>query len=88
MVGITAALSDGRLDDMRIRFDEEARWLIMERGPVMVVCNLGRAVQRLPLGEERPSHIVLASDQQIRLVPGAVELPQDAMVILSPVEIA
>jgi maltooligosyltrehalose trehalohydrolase len=42
-------LSDGRLDDVRVQHDEEARRLIVERGPVTVACNLSAAVQHLPL---------------------------------------
>lgn len=81
------ALSDGRLDEVRVRVDEEARWLIMERGPVTVACNLSAAVQRIPLGKERPNHVILASDGPIKTIPGAIELPRDSVVLLGTAEI-
>ncbi|MBA3268568.1 MAG: malto-oligosyltrehalose trehalohydrolase [Acidimicrobiia bacterium] len=34
-----------------VRWDEDARWLVVERGPVSGVCNLGEAEQAVPLGE-------------------------------------
>ena len=83
----TPALSDGRLDEVRVRVDEEARWLIMERGPVTVACNLSAAVQRIPLAKERPNHVILASDGPMQTIPGAIELPRDSVVLLGTAEI-
>ena len=43
------ALADGRLDRVRVGFDEEARWLVVERGPVAVACNLADRAQCVPV---------------------------------------
>ena len=45
----TPALTDGRLDRVRVRFDEAARWLVMERGPLAVACNFAAQPQDVPL---------------------------------------
>ena len=34
------ALADGRMDWVNTRFDESARWFMLERGPITVACNL------------------------------------------------
>ena len=35
------ALSSGTFDDLAIRFDEEERWLVVDRGPITIACNFG-----------------------------------------------
>src|SRR5262249_29985093 len=36
---LTPSLTDGRFG--RVRYDEAARWLVIERGEVAIACNLG-----------------------------------------------
>lgn len=61
---------------MRVRYDEHVRWLVVERGPVAIVCNLDDQARRVPLefehyrllltnsGEIQPGHrsILLAAE--------------------------
>ncbi|MGV0792258.1 malto-oligosyltrehalose trehalohydrolase [Mycolicibacterium sp. XJ1819] len=42
-------LADPWLDNLRIDFDEEARWLVMHRGAVAVACNLGAEAVAVPV---------------------------------------
>ena len=42
-------LTDPVLDRVRVDFDEDARWLIVHRGPLRIAANLGAADARLPL---------------------------------------
>ena len=74
-------LRDGRLERTRVRFDEAARWLVMERGPITVACNLGDRLTRVPLeGDAR--RVRLASDPRTTLAKGAVELPPESVGVL------
>ena len=75
------ALADGRLDLVRARFDESARWLTFERGPITVACNLAHQPQRLPLGDGKHATL-LASDPGIVAAAGGLNLPPDAVAIL------
>jgi maltooligosyltrehalose trehalohydrolase len=76
------ALSDTRLDRVRVRFDETTRWLVVTRGSVIVACNLGGDAQRVPAAIGRDAQILLASEQDVRLVEDQVELPRDSVALI------
>lgn len=42
------ALTNGRMDEVETRCDEVARWFVMSRGPVDVVCNFSKSAQEIP----------------------------------------
>jgi maltooligosyltrehalose trehalohydrolase len=76
-------LMDGRLDQVRVRFDEEAHWFVLERGPVTVACNLAAQAQAVPLTRERSARILLTSEAEIAVDAAGVSMPAEAVVILS-----
>ena len=75
----TADLTDGRLDRVEVRFDAPAKWLVMKRGGMQVVCNLSNDRQEIPVCS--PSTNLIAADEHYRLRPGGLELPPDGVVI-------
>ena len=77
------ALSDGRLELVRASFDEQRKWFVVKRGPIVVACNLSQVTQQVPAGIEPGSRLLLASEDKIRLLPEKVELPPDSVAILS-----
>ena len=76
----TPHLTDGRLHHVEVRFDEDARWLAMDRGPVTVVCNLGVAtlIQDLAAGAK----LLLASEPGVAVAGTRLSLPPDTVAIL------
>jgi malto-oligosyltrehalose trehalohydrolase len=72
-------LTDPRLDRVSADYDEDAGWLIIRRGPLRVVANLGAETRRLPLGQ--PAVAVLAASS-----PGIVI--QDESVTMAPAAFA
>jgi maltooligosyltrehalose trehalohydrolase len=78
------ALTDGRMDQVRVRVDEEARWLVLERGPVTVACNLAKRAQRMPIGREYFNEVLLTSDPMIEVNATSMALPPESVVILGP----
>ena len=74
-------LTDGRLDRVEVNFDEAARWLVMRRGPVEVVCSLAEDRQAIPISPD--PHHVLCSEAGWHLRPGLLELPANSVAILS-----
>lgn len=75
------ALSDGRMEQTTVRFDETARWLIMLRGSVLVVCNFAGASRQIPCPELGLKQIVLSSEQGIRVKDNAIFMPGEAVAI-------
>jgi maltooligosyltrehalose trehalohydrolase len=80
----TPALLDGRLDRVKVRYDERAQWLVMVRGPVTLACNLAGATQRLTFSQK--ASIRLASDQAARVIDHQVELPPESVAVLGTAE--
>jgi hypothetical protein len=66
---------------VRVTFDERAKWLRMERGNVMVICNLGDREQTFGVSEK--SRVVLASQSAIRVSDCKLALPSDSIAVLS-----
>jgi maltooligosyltrehalose trehalohydrolase len=75
----TPALRDGRLATVRVHPD----WMVVERGPIVVACNIGPERRRVPIGCPDVATVLLASEPGIRIVEGEVELPPDTVIILS-----
>jgi len=73
-------LCNGRMDQVEVRYDETENWLVMERGPFVVGCNLGPAARKIRLcpGDCRVALSSMPLDQSSN---GAVELPADSVVI-------
>ena len=79
------SLNDGDLHNITVAFDEQDRWLTMDRkgehGAVRVLCNLGDQPVELPSPDSLP--VVLASPDGLRMVEGKIFLPPDSVAILS-----
>jgi len=74
-------LSDGRMEQTSVRFDETAQWLIMTRGSVLVTCNFEGAFQRIPCAELGGKEIVLSSDEGITAEDNEILMPGEAVAI-------
>ncbi|HVA48189.1 MAG TPA: malto-oligosyltrehalose trehalohydrolase [Pirellulales bacterium] len=77
-----SCLTDGRLEEVGVDFDEQARWLVVERGGITVACNLADRRQLVPIGSHRPRSLRLASEPQIEIRETGIELPPDSVAIL------
>ena len=72
------ALADGRLDLVHTDHDEQARWLLLARGPITVACNVGDGAVRLPVA----GRVLLASGQGVRAGEGGLELAPDTVAVV------
>jgi maltooligosyltrehalose trehalohydrolase len=75
------ALSDGKMEALKIHFDEPARWLVMERGNIKVACNFENQSQRIPLSSSSPQ-ILLASDRAAKISRDEALMPPESVAIL------
>ena len=80
----TPDLADGRLDLVKVRADDEACTLVVERGAVTLVANLGPDEQKVELPSERGVTALLVSDDAIEVGPRGVTLPPDSVAVLGP----
>jgi len=75
------SLNDGDLHNIKVSFDEEKRWLIIERGHVRVLCNLGDHAIHLDNPDRLP--LVLATRTAIDSAEDKVLLPPNSLAIMS-----
>jgi maltooligosyltrehalose trehalohydrolase len=78
----SAALSDGRLDRVTVTFDEQAKWLVMARGPITLTFNVSERRQLTPVSIGKDARLLLASEKEIQLAADGVELPPDSVAII------
>jgi maltooligosyltrehalose trehalohydrolase len=74
------ALTDGRMDAVRVSYDEAAGWLVVGRGPVVVAANIGDGpVTVSVLGG---GALALASESGVGLEGAVLTLPADSVGIV------
>jgi len=74
-------LKDGNLNEVNVRFDESARWLVLDRGLITTVCNLADCSREVTLRLGQP-RLLLASTTEVSASEGKVHLPPDTVAIL------
>jgi len=73
-------LRDPRLGRVAVTYDEEARWLVVHRGSLRVVVNLGADAQQVPL--DSPVERVLVASKRTYPVSVGLELDAEAVAIV------
>jgi maltooligosyltrehalose trehalohydrolase len=75
------SLNDGDLGHTHVAFDEQKRWMAVDRGQVKIVCNLGEGAAEfdIPTGYT----LLLASASDIFVEDGKTSLPPAALAIFS-----
>ena len=74
-------LSDGRRDRVVVTYDDDGRWLVVRRGRLAVVANLGTARASLPV-PATPQQVLLASTAGSVCADGSVELDAESVLIV------
>ena len=78
--GTAPALTDPDLSHLRVRFSEEEKWLVLERGSVTIAFSLAPHPVHLDI---RPnSTLALASTPEIQLRDASLSLPPDSVAVL------
>ncbi|HEY3760575.1 MAG TPA: malto-oligosyltrehalose trehalohydrolase [Verrucomicrobiae bacterium] len=74
-------LSDGRLEHVRVNYDEQRRWLVVERNSVVAVYNFSKALQTLfhCAGDCNP---LLLSNKETRISGCKITVPPESVAIL------
>jgi maltooligosyltrehalose trehalohydrolase len=74
-------LTDPRLDRVHAGYDEQERWLVVQRGRLRIAANLGPAPARLPLAGHGTA-VLAASSRRIALDGGTVAMPAAAFAVI------
>ena len=79
----TPDLLDDDLSAVSVRFDEGARWLVVERGVITIACNLGSKPAEVPLAASRRASVQLTSAHEPGTDGDVVRLPAESVTIYS-----
>ncbi len=79
-------LTDPRFDRIRVRFDEDERWLVVHRAGVQVVVNVGGAEVCVPVSPSGPVLLTTAdaAGVQDRADGPVAVLPPHSALVLAP----
>jgi maltooligosyltrehalose trehalohydrolase len=77
----TPELADPRLDRVQVRYDEVARWVVVDRGGLRVVCNLAGSEQPVPL-DWSVADVVLASRDVVVSESGELIVPGESVAVV------
>jgi len=75
------SLNYGRLELVNVQFDEDARWLTLERGPIIIACNFQSSPQTVPLQSGKRA-LILSSESDVALSDAGARLPGESVVVL------
>jgi malto-oligosyltrehalose trehalohydrolase len=80
-------ITDPRLDAVRVEYDEGARWLLVHRGRLKIVANLGDSVVRVRLGTPAAAAgVLVASRVGVRVAAGEADLPAASFAVIDITE--
>jgi maltooligosyltrehalose trehalohydrolase len=74
-------LTDGNLNAVKVLFNEEAQWLVLQRGRLRIACNLGQSPLELKI--DSGARLLLASDESIAVNDTNLKLGPDSVAVLS-----
>ncbi len=77
-----AELSDPRLDLVTVAHDSDARWLVVDRGSLRVVCNLADAAQEVPLGSAVADVLLASTDEPPDSTGRGVVMPAESVAVV------
>ena len=77
----TPDLNDGDRSHIKVRWSEDDRWLVMDRGSIRVILNLGSQQAEFDIG--KGARVLLASCDGVGLNEAKLRVPCDATVVLS-----
>jgi maltooligosyltrehalose trehalohydrolase len=76
----TPDLADPRLGQVQVRYDEVARWVVVDRGELRVVCNLAAGAQSVPL--DLPADEIVISSADLSVSPSGVTVPGESVAVV------
>jgi maltooligosyltrehalose trehalohydrolase len=79
----TPDLKDGRMSALRTTFDDDERWLVVERGGITIGYNFSGSARTVPVSPDQAGRVLLASAAEPPLTGPGLELPPESATIFS-----
>jgi maltooligosyltrehalose trehalohydrolase len=76
-------LHEGGFDSVEVHYDDEARWIVLDRGTVVVAANVGDAPAEIPLGDAHPAGVALSWGEVDVSASPLARLGPDSVVVLA-----
>ena len=74
-------LNNGAPGNAIVTFNGHENWIRMQRGAIVVICNLGASERAFPVPPE--SKVLLSSRDMLENMGGQVDLPPDTLAVLT-----
>lgn len=74
------SLNNGEPGNSAVTYNEEQRWLCMQRGSIIVACSIAESAQTVPI--HRGGEMILASQQAMAISGDSVTLPPDSVAVI------
>jgi maltooligosyltrehalose trehalohydrolase len=66
-----------------VTYDEVARWLMMERENILVICNFNERSQRIPIPNLNGKEVILSSEDGVKAAGSSLLMPKHSAAILA-----
>jgi maltooligosyltrehalose trehalohydrolase len=70
-------LRSGSLDNIEVNFDDEQKWIDIQRAKTRIIANFGDACCRLD--KKNSSRIILGSDKRVEFTGSRIEMPSNSV---------
>jgi maltooligosyltrehalose trehalohydrolase len=78
------AFTSGRLNETTVVYDEDDQWLRVDRGPVIVACNLASMERQIPVTLDRHFDLWLTSKPGTQLAETQIVLSPESIAVIGP----
>ncbi|MGH2734212.1 MAG: malto-oligosyltrehalose trehalohydrolase [Actinomycetota bacterium] len=77
----TPELLDGDLDAVTVTYDPDQQWIVVERGPITVACNISTEERTLPVPEGRRTEVLLTTARDLTAAATEVTMSAETVTI-------
>ena len=74
------SLNNGEPGNTAVTFNEDERWICIQRGSIIVACSIAESAQTVPI--HREGELIFASRQEIATAGDTVTLPPDSIAVI------
>lgn len=77
------SLCDGRMENVHVTYHEVEQWVLVQRGSVLIVCNLSNQKRTIAIPERGVPDLILTSENDVKMTSNAIRLPSESVTLLN-----